>query len=186
LLDPAEEANIRQLLEYTTEQFIVYARALLEAGAHLTMMGESLSGPDVCSPRIYKKFAYPYQKQVVDRLRAEGKSTGIHICGNATRIIEPMVETGAIFLQVDYKIDRELCKRAAQGKTTLIGTVDPSRIFAFGTPADVEQMARADIDRLAAGGGFILSSGCTLSYSTPTENIEALIQTAHTYGRYDR
>ena len=42
LLDPAQEENIRKLLEYTTEQFIVYSRALIEAGAHLTMMGESI------------------------------------------------------------------------------------------------------------------------------------------------
>lgn len=184
LLDPVYEVNVHKLLEYATEQFLVYARALIDAGAHLTMMGESISGPDVCSPRTYKKFAFPYQKRVVDTLRAEGKDVGIHICGNATRIIEPMADTGAIFLQVDYKIDRDVCKLAAQGKTTLIGTLDPSDVLALGTPDDVESMARADIDKLALGGGFILSPGCTLPYTTPTENIETLIYTARDYGQY--
>jgi len=184
LLDPVYEEKVHKLLEYATEQFLVYARALIEAGAHLTMMGESISGPDVCSPRIYKKFAYPYQKRIVEILRAEGKEIGMHICGDATRIIEPMVDTGAIFLQVDYKIDRDLCKQATQGKTTMIGTVNPSEVLALGTTDDVERMARGDIDKLASRGGFILSPGCTLPYTTPEENVEVFIQTAHDYGQY--
>jgi MtaA/CmuA family methyltransferase len=185
LLDPDKEAYVHRLLDYAYEQVLIYARALIEAGAHLTMMGESISGPDVCSPRVYQKFAYPYQKRLIKTLRAEGKEIGLHICGNATRIIEPMVETGAIFLQVDYKIDRTACKHASQGKTTLIGTVDPSAVMALGTPEEVIQTARSDIDHLAKGGGFILSPGCTLPYTTPDENVSALIDVARDYGRYN-
>lgn len=184
LLDPVYEEKVHKLLEYATEQFLIYARALIDAGAHLTMMGESISGPDVCSPRIYKKFAYPYQKHVIETLRAEGKDIGMHICGDATSIIEPMVDTGAIFLQVDYKIDQDVCKQATLGKTTLIGTVNPSEVLALGSPEEVEHVTRMDIDKMASGGGFILSPGCTLPYTTPVENVEVFIQTAHDYGQY--
>lgn len=185
LLDPDKETYVHRLLAYTYEQVLIYARALLEAGAHLTMMGESISGPDVCSPRVYQKFAYPYQKRLIETLRAEGKEIGLHICGDATRIIEQMVATGSIFLQVDYKIDRAACKQATQGKTTLVGTVDPSAVMALGNPEDVIQTARSDIDHLATGGGFILSPGCTLPYTTPNENVRALMDVAREYGRYN-
>jgi MtaA/CmuA family methyltransferase len=184
LIDPEKEEYVWRLLDYTYEQVLTYARALIEAGAHLTMMGESISGPDVCSPRVYRKFAFPYQKRLVETLRAERKAIGLHICGNATKIIEPMVDTGAIFLQVDYKIDHDACKQATRGKTTLIGTVDPSGVMALGTTQDVIQAARSDIDRLAKGGGFILSPGCTLPYTTPGENVGALIEAAKDYGQY--
>lgn len=184
LVSPAKEALVHRLLEYACQQVLTYARALLEAGAHVTMMGESISGPDVCSPKVYRQFAFPYQKRVVDSLQAEGKRIGLHICGNATRIIQPMVETGAYFLQLDYKIDRAACKQAALGKTTLIGTVDPSGVLALGTTEDVTRAARSDIDHLAPGGGFILSPGCTLPYTTPDENVSALVQAAAEFGRY--
>lgn len=184
LLDPDKKEYIHQLLEYTTEQVITYARALTEAGAHLTMMGESISGPDVCSPRVYRKFAHAYQKRVIDTLRAEGKEIGLHICGNATKIIEPMADTGAIFLQVDYKIDHDVCKQATQGKTTMIGTVDPSGVMALGSAEDVVQAARHDLDHLSKGGGFILSPGCSLPYITPDDNVTALVETAKAYGQY--
>jgi uroporphyrinogen decarboxylase len=184
LVNPKKTELVERLLRYTTEQVITYGRALIEAGAHVTMMGESLAGPDVCSPRAYRQFAFPYEKQVVDRLRAEGKAIGLHICGNATRIIEPMVETGALFLQVDYKIDRAICKQAAKGKTTLIGTVDPSGVLALGTPDDVRHAAIFDLEALAGGGGFMLSPGCSLPYITPNENVSALVEVAHSAGAY--
>jgi uroporphyrinogen decarboxylase len=185
LLDPAKEELVHRLLEYSYDQVLRYARALSQAGAHLTMMGESISGPDVCSPGIYRQFAFPYQRRLVEALRAEGIEIGLHICGDATRIIEPMVATGAIFLQVDFKINHDICKRAAAGKTTLIGTVDPSGVLALGTVDDVERAARYDIAHLAGGGGFILSPGCTLPYTTPDENVAALVETAWRAGRYD-
>jgi uroporphyrinogen decarboxylase len=185
LLKPEKEAYIHRLLEYAYEQVLTYARALIDAGAHLTMMGESISGPDVCSPTVYRRFAFPYQQRVVETLRAEGKQIGMHICGNTTKIIEPMVETGAIFLQVDYKIDQDVCKQAAQDKTTLIGAVDPSGVMVLGSVEDVVKAARSNIDHLAKGGGFILSPGCVLPYTTPNENVSALIEVAHDYGRYE-
>jgi uroporphyrinogen decarboxylase len=185
LIDPEKEEYVWRLLEYTYEQVLTYARALSEAGAHFTMMGESISGPDVCSPKVYRKFAFPYQKRLIETLRAEGKEIGLHICGNATRIIEPMVETGAVFLQVDYKIDHAACKQAIRGRTTLIGTVDPSGVLTLGTSEDVTQAARHDIDHLAQGGGFILSPGCTLPYTAPDENVGALVEAAENYGQYN-
>lgn len=184
LVQPEKRPWVERLLAYTTEQVIVYGRALIDAGAHVTMMGESLAGPDVCSPRTYRDFAAPYETEVVRALRAEGKSIGLHICGNATRIIEPMIDTGAAFLQVDYKIDRPVCKQAARGRTTLIGTVDPSSVLARGTAAQVTAEARLDLEQLAGGGGYLLSPGCSLPYTTPPENVAALVEAAERYGRY--
>ncbi|GAB4549787.1 MAG: methylcobamide--CoM methyltransferase [Anaerolineae bacterium] len=184
LLDPSQQALVHRLLEYSYEQVLRYAGALLDAGAHLTMMGESISGPDVCSPAVYRRFAFPYQQRLIEALRAGGGQMGMHICGNVTPIIEAAVETGAIFLQVDHKIDHAVCKRAAQGKTTLIGSLDPSGVMARGSVEDVIQAARHDIERLAGGGGFILSPGCTLPYTTPDENVAALVEAARQYGQY--
>jgi MtaA/CmuA family methyltransferase len=184
LVEPHKEALVHRLLEYAYEQVLRYARALIDAGAHLTMMGESISGPDVCSPAVYRRFAFPYQQRLIETLRAEGKEIGMHICGNATKIIEPMVNTGSIFLQVDYKINHDVCKQASQGKTTLIGTVDPSSVMTLGTPERVLEKARYDIEHLAQNGGFILSPGCTLPHTAPDDNVTALVEAAKVYSQY--
>lgn len=178
LMDPGQTELVERLLEYATEQVIAYGRALIDAGAHLTMMGESVAGPDVCSPGQYRRFAMPYERRVVETLASEGKRMGMHICGDATRIIDDMVGTGAAFLQVDHKIDRAAARQAAHGRTTLIGTVDPSEVMARGGVDDVRAAAHDDIRALAGDGGFILAPGCALPYDTPTDNIEALVTAA--------
>lgn len=178
LLDPGRAVQVERLLDYATEQVITYGRALTDAGAHLTMMGESVAGPDVCAPDIYRRYAVPRERQVVATLAAEGRRMGMHICGDSTHIIGDMVGTGAAFLQVDSRIDRSVAKRAARGRTTLMGTVDPSEVMARGSSDAVRAAAASDIKQLGNGGGFILAPGCALPYDTPPENIAALVETA--------
>ena len=150
----------------------------------MTGMGDSIAGPDVCSPALYRRSAWPYERRVVEALVADGARIGLHICGDATAIIGDMVGTGSQLLAVDYKVDRAAAKAATRGSTALIGTVDPSGVMARGTPDEVRAAARSDLDLLAAGGGFILAPGCALPYDTPEANMRALVETAQTDGRY--
>ncbi len=178
IMEPHRARFVEALLAYTTEQVTRYALALLDAGAHLTMMGESIAGPDVCAPDQYRSIALPWERRVVDAVAARGGTMGIHICGDATRIADDMVQTGARFLQLDHKIDRGRVKATTAGRTTVIGTVDPSEVITRGTPQAVRAAAEADLRVLAPGGGFILSPGCSLPYPAPDENVEALVRAA--------
>jgi MtaA/CmuA family methyltransferase len=184
VMEPSKEPYLARLLEYTTEQVIAYGRALMEAGAHMTGMGESIAGPDVCSPDVYRRWALPYERVVVDTLAADGWRIALHICGDATRIVEDMVATHSQLLEVDYKVDLAAVKAGIRGKTAVMGTVDPSAVLTLGTPEEVREAARQDIRVLGAGGGFILSPGCALPYETPDENIAALVDAARAEGRY--
>jgi uroporphyrinogen decarboxylase len=184
MTEPAKHDLVRRLLEYATQQVITYGRALIDAGAHMTMMGDSIAGPDVCSPGMYRQFAAPYERQVVDTLAAEGKRIGLHICGDATKIVGDMADTGSQLLAVDYKIDLAAAKQATAGTTTVIGTVDPSAVMALGSVDDVRAAAREDLEIVGPGGGFILAPGCALPYDTPDENMQALVDVAGTDGTY--
>ena len=107
-----------------------------------------------------------------------------HICGNATRIVDDMTATGAAVLELDYKCDLAKIKAATAGKTTILGVIDPSGVLAFGTPDLVTQKVREELAVLAPGGGLILGPGCALAPETPPENVHALIEAGHRYGRY--
>jgi uroporphyrinogen decarboxylase len=95
-----------------------------------------------------------------------------------------MVDTGSAVLELDYKCDLSKIKQATQGKTTILGVIDPSSVLAFGTPEQVTQKVCEELEILAPGGGLILGPGCALSPQTPHENIHTLIESAHRYGRY--
>lgn len=177
--------KIHALLEYCYQVTLRYALAQIEQGAHCTSIGDSPSGPDVISPRLYREYAYPYVRRLAETLTARGIRLAYHICGNSTPILPDMVSTGADIIEIDQKADMAVAKSAAQGRAALLGPVDPSGIMAHGTPADVTDKAREAIEILGAGGGFILGPGCALPASTPDDNIHALIEAAKLYGRYD-
>jgi uroporphyrinogen decarboxylase len=185
VLDPENRAKLHRLLEFTTEVVYRYAVAQAEAGAHMTSIGESLSGPDVSSPKVYREYEWPYAKKLVERLNQKGILLAYHICGNATRIARDMVSTGAALLELDYKCDLVQIKAAVQGNTSVLGVIDPSEVLALGTPETVVARAKEELAVMAPGGGFVLSPGCALPPMTPPANIHALIETAVRYGRYN-
>ncbi len=185
LMDPAQKEKLHRLLSYTTAQVASLVRAVMAAGSHYTIIGDSTAGPDVCSPKIYREFAAPYEKDLVQQLRKDGIEIGTHICGNATRIISDMVASGALYFELDYKINRQAIRETTNGLATIIGTVDPSHLIPLGTPREVNEKAKEDILVLGAQGRFILGAGCTIPATTPRENIHALVNAAHQYGWYD-
>ncbi len=179
---------IHRLLDYCRETATRFAMAQLEAGAHATSIGESPSGPDVLSPRHYRQWAFPYQKQMIDDFKAEDKLIAHHICGNVVPILDDFIATGAQITEIDHKTDLAKARDAARGKTAILGPID-TNLLAFGTPDQVDAACRAAIDTMRGDApfhtDFILGPGCALAPETPTENIHTLVAAAARYGRND-
>lgn len=181
LLDIALGKNldkIHQLLDFCRSVSERYLMAQIEQGAHATSIGDSPSGPDVISPKYYRKFAYPYVKKLVDNIKKKDIVLAYHICGNSTPIIEDMVSTGAAIIEIDQKADQKASKAAAAGKATLLGPIDPSEVMVNGTPGLVMEKCMEALENLSPGGGFILGPGCALPPNTPDENIDTMIEAA--------
>jgi uroporphyrinogen decarboxylase len=181
LLSPDMEGAINNLLEFCYQQVLRYSLALAEAGADFIEIGDSLAGPDVCSPRLYRKFAFPFERRLAQELRRKNIPLILHICGNATPIIADMAATGAAMLEIDYKVDAARCRSATQDTTVLVGDVDPSGVMALGTPEEVGLACWRAIDTYGRLGRFILSPGCTLPYTAPPENTQAMVDAARRF-----
>jgi uroporphyrinogen decarboxylase len=186
LVEPEKSDLLHKLLSYAARQIAKLCRAQIQAGSHYTMIGDSLAGPDVCSPKTYREYAFPYEKFLVENLRKESVDIGIHICGNATPIIEDMVKTGAPYFELDYKVDRKHVRRVTDGKITIFGTLDPSGLLCNGTSEEIARKVREDILLLGQKGYYVLSPGCTLPGSTPVENIRAFVEAGRKFGRYGK
>lgn len=181
---PGQEERLAQLLAFAGEVVERYAVAQMEQGAHMTSIGESIAGPDVCAPAVYSDWAQAADKRLVERLAERDIRLAYHICGNATRIVGEMVDTGAAVLELDYKCDLPAVKASVAGRTTILGVIDPSEVIARSSPEAVREAVRAELAVLAPGGGLILGPGCALPPETPMENLHALIEAAHEHGRY--
>ncbi|MBN2392112.1 MAG: uroporphyrinogen decarboxylase family protein [Anaerolineae bacterium] len=180
---------IHKLLDYCRQTATRFALAQLEAGAHATSIGESPSGPDVLSPRHYRKWAFPHQQRMIAEFKAQGKLIAHHICGNTVPILDDFIATGAQITEIDHKTDLAKARDAAQGKTTILGPID-TNLLAFGTPDAVDAACREAIEIMRVGKdfhtSFILGPGCALDAKTPAENIHALVEAAKKYGMNGR
>jgi uroporphyrinogen decarboxylase len=177
---------IARLLDYSRKMATRFAMAQLEAGARITSIGESPSGPDVLSPRHYRRWAFPTQRAMIEEFLVEGKLISHHICGNVERILPEFVATGAQILEIDHKTNLTLARAAAWQQCTILGPIDTG-LLAFGTPDEVDVACREAIATMRADEpyltGFILGPGCALPAETPADNIHALVAAAIRYGR---
>ena len=184
MIDLAKQDNLEgmeALLEVATQVVVRYAQAQMECGAHAACIGESLAGPDLVSPEIYRRFAYPYDRQVGNALTEDGSLLALHICGDTTLILDAMDATKAAILEIDYKTDLQAIKQQVS-HAVVKGTVNP--VTFLSTPEEVRREAKRNLDVLKSTRRFILSSGCILSKHTPKENIRALFAAALQYGQY--
>ena len=184
MLDLANEERhglVHKLLEYCTDITLQFVRLMSETGAHMTSNGDSVAGPELISPAMFRTFALPYEKKIVDHSHSLNLPYFLHICGNTSRILDEMLETGADGLELDYRTDGALAHNKMKDRAVFIGNIDPSGVLALGTPALVEEKTRELLHIFADTPRFILNAGCAIPPITPPENLRAMINTARNF-----
>lgn len=178
LMDPENEAGAHLLLEYCTGATSQFIRLMADTGAHMVSNGDSPAGPSVVSPKLYRRFAQPYEKRIVDLAHSLGLPYALHICGKTEPILNDMVETGSDALELDTKTDANRAAEVLGDRATFIGNLDPTTVLAYGTPQIVEQKCRELLRIFSRTRRFILNAGCGIVASTPPENIRAMVRAA--------
>lgn len=178
IMDPDNHADAIRLLEFCLDATTQFVRLMSATGAHMMSNGDALAGTSVVSPSIYRTFAWPYEKGVVDTAHAAGLPYALHICGKTERILADMVSTGADALELDFKTDAHKARDILGGRVAFIGNLDPTGVLAMGSPRDVEAKTRELLRVFAGNPAFILNAGCAIPASTPPENIRAMIRVA--------
>jgi uroporphyrinogen decarboxylase len=91
------------------------------------------------------------------------------------KAINPIQPTCNDIYQIKKQYGDEIC---------LIGNMDIAGCLAYGSVDDAVRDTKEHIDRLSANGGYVVSSSHSITEAVRPENYLAMIETAHTYGRY--
>lgn len=173
---------VHELMEFTTQQAIRSGEAVYPLKVGLSY-SEAPASCSLISPRIYRKFIFPYHKRVVDHFKEKKVGVGLHICGFATPILEDIVNTGVTNLSIDAPSDLARAVEVCRGKAVLLGNVN-TNLFYSGTR---EQMEQAIKDCLAAApkdSGFILASGCEVPGIAPPEKVDLFMELINDLCKY--
>jgi uroporphyrinogen decarboxylase len=179
--DQTNRKALEQMLDLATQTLIRFGMAEIQAGAHLIQCGDSLASANVISPEMYRTWVLPWHQQVFCAWKEAGALTVLHICGNNTRILDLLVETGADIVAIDHLVDLQAAKRRIGSQVCLIGNVDPVGTMLQGSVIDVEQAAVTCLEAAAPGGRYILGTGCEVPPETPLENLKALVRVGKTH-----
>jgi uroporphyrinogen decarboxylase len=87
------------------------------------------------------------------------------------------------YMPDDCKDDAEL-KAKYGDQTTLVGYVSPATYMFLGNQDQVKEECKRQIQALAKGGGFILSTGCEFPPNGSLLNAIAMMEAAELYGKY--
>lgn len=147
------------------------------------------AGAGFISPKFYAEFVLPFEAQIIKTIRSKGKFVYLHTCGAINDRLELMIESGVSGLEcLDPKplgdVDLIDAKRRLGKKAFIKGNIDSVNTLLNGSSDKIHQDVKEIIEIGKAGGGFILSTACSIAPHVPAENVKALKILAEQYGKY--
>lgn len=140
------------------------------------------TGPQI-SPRMYREFFQPRHKILWHRAKelCPHLKVGVHSCGALYPLLWDMIDAGmdavnpVQFTCRGMELPR-LKREFGRDLTFWGGGADTQGILIHGTPAEVRDHVRANVDILAPGGGFVFQQVHNILLGVPPTNIVAMFE----------
>jgi uroporphyrinogen decarboxylase len=174
---------VHNLMRLTTEIAKKTGSAAGAAGVGLSF-SEAPASLSLISPKIFREFVLPYEREVISHLRDKRIGVTLHICGFIDPIINDILATGCAAVSMDEPSSLEKMLGAARGKAVVIGNV-ATGVFLDGPREDLEAEIKRCLATTAALGtdGFILASGCEISTRGDLEKVKWFCKRAAELGK---
>lgn len=181
--NPVTLAMIDKHLDYDYE----YLRRCLEAGKgeiEVLFIGEDCAnqrGP-IFPPQFFKQFFAPRLRRFIDLAHRYGAACMLHSCGSVRLLLPVFIDIGLDILDVCQPepegMDPEGLKLDFGKDITFCGMLSLQKTFPFGTVEECRIEAEHRINVIGKNGGYIFSSGNSLTKDVPIENIIAAYEVA--------
>ena len=169
-----DSAFVNDLLGFTTEMGLSFAREQIKAGADIIGVGDAAAS--LIGPELYEEFVWPHEKRLVDGIHNLGARVRLHICGDTRRILGGMGRLGCDIVDLDFPVPVGEARHAMGPDQVLLGNLNPVALLRNSTPDDITTAAAAC--HREAGPRFIVGAGCEVPRDTPHENLRALVRFA--------
>ncbi len=187
-----EEALIALWDRRLAVQLAVLERALdrCKGAIDLLWIGEDLGSQiaPLISLEMYRRLLRPRHQQLVDLARSHGLPVMVHSCGSSSWAFEDFIEMGVRVVDTlqpeAAHMAPEYLKKKFGGRLAFHGCISTAGPVASGTVEETVADCRAKLGVLMPGGGYCFAPTHALQDNSPTENVVAMYETAHAFGRY--
>ena len=177
---------LHAMLNQLAENIGDYALYQIENGAQLIQIFDSWAGE--LSTRDYDTFAAPYQKIVLDKIKAAHPEvpTVVYI-KHSGALVERMASTGVDVVSLDWTVDMaEGRQRIANGRKAagldglggVQGNLDPGILY--GSHETIKERTE-EILKKAGPIGHVMNLGHGIEATTPEENAKFFIDTVRNF-----
>lgn len=173
--------DVIRACEPITETLLEYVQAQCDTGVPAVAIDTLYASWNALPRKLWEETEGPFVKEISDLLRKNNRGVAIHNCGHGPyfdsqiKFMEPEVISFA-HLPDDCKNDKELKEKYGR-RVTLFGYV-PTPLLVHGTPQQVMDECRRQIDVLGKDGGYILAPGCEYPPNIPLTNAFAMVKAA--------
>lgn len=187
-----DSAKAEAILDRLADATFAWGAAQARRGVDAVLISSAFAGSGFISPVMYAQFVVPYERKVIDTLHADFPDVPVytHTCGRLGDRLELLADSHTD--GVDTLDPPPLGDTTLADAKTRIG----SRLFIKGNLnavallADTEQQvidrARSALEAGKPGGGYILSTACSVAPRVEPWKLGLLVDQANEYGRYDR
>jgi uroporphyrinogen decarboxylase len=143
------------------------------------------------SPQMFRKQIKPHLKTLfgcIKRLAPEARLF-FHSCGSVRPLIPDFIEIGVEILNPVHTRATGMEPTALKrdfGDALVFwgGGVDTQGVLPTGTPQDVKDDVRRNIEALAPGGGYVFNTIHNIQPDVPPQNVVAMWEALQEYGAY--
>ncbi len=184
-----DPAKIHAILQAYTAGTADLACRQAERGVDAVLISSAFAGGGFISPAQYEEFVLPYEREVVQQTKHRFDTpVYTHTCGAIGDRLELMVATGIDGIDtLDPPplgtVDLEDAKHRVGDRLFFKGNIDPVNTLLRKGREDVRADAMWRLRVGSPGGGYILSSACSVSPAVPPENLTVLVEAAEEFGR---
>ncbi|MBN1642022.1 MAG: hypothetical protein JXA09_12375 [Anaerolineae bacterium] len=173
--------------------YVAYLERILEAARgkiDIVLTGDDFGSQKglLISPETWRAVIAPGFWEYIALIKRYGAVAMHHTCGSVVEIIPDMIACGLDVLQsiqpeaagmslaaLKARFGRELCFH---------GGISIQRTMPFGTPEAIRAEVRAIAETVKPDGGYIFCTAHNIQADTSVENVLALLDAYHEYGRY--
>lgn len=171
---------LHQLLQLLAEMLVPYLSAQIDAGAHVVQLFDTWAG--MLPTELYQEFVLPYQKQVIDGVRALHPETPILLFVKRSRGLLPLVlEAGPDGVSLDDMTPLTEARKILGRNVVIQGNLD-SYALLMETPDALQRR----VEQMLADGGrqhYIFNLGHGVLPKTPVENVARVVETVKNSAR---
>jgi uroporphyrinogen decarboxylase len=170
-----------RLLDFTTDVAIRFGAAQVEAGAHLPIVFDPSSSPDVIPPQFYRELVLPRLTRLLEAFKQAGAMLSwVHTAGPTAPILRFYAQAKVDLVNFDYCVEPHEALRELP-RTCVNGNVLPWS-FVEGPLETIAERSSRLLESFSDRGGFILSSGCEIPPEARPEAIDAMVASTRAGG----